>query len=138
MSSPSIQDSAHNANPPVIDQRENRHRAAEIGPGSRGKQVEDEKFESKAPDGGVRAWLALFSSWCMLFSTFGYINSRFAALFVFKGTNSLPGIGTFQGYYEEVLLSAYSASTVAWIPSLVIFFAYLTVSHVMRPYFCRF
>jgi MFS family permease len=36
------------------------------------------------------------------------------------------GIGTFQGYYEEVLLKGYSASAVAWIPSLQIFFAYLT------------
>ncbi|KAF4460079.1 Major facilitator superfamily domain general substrate transporter [Fusarium albosuccineum] len=67
--------------------------------------------ESSAPDGGMVAWLALLSSWCMLFS-----------------------IGTFQGYYEEVLLSDYSASTVAWIPSLQIFFAYLTNPFTGRLY----
>lgn len=39
-----------------------------------------------------------------------------------------PAIGTFQGYYEVVLLKDYSASSVAWIPSLQIFFSYLTVS----------
>ncbi|KAJ3539296.1 hypothetical protein NM208_g5549 [Fusarium decemcellulare] len=43
-------------------------------------------------------------------------------------------IGTFQGYYEEVLLSEYSASTVAWIPSLQIFFAYLTNPFTGRLY----
>lgn len=40
-------------------------------------------------------------------------------------------IGTFQAYYQEVLLSDYAASTVAWIPSLQIFFAYLTVSSLL-------
>ena len=31
-------------------------------------------YKSPAPDGGLTAWLALLSSWCMLFCTFGMIN----------------------------------------------------------------
>ncbi|KAI9154663.1 Major facilitator superfamily domain general substrate transporter [Paramyrothecium foliicola] len=78
----------------------------------------ERRDDSAAPDGGVVACLALLSSWCMLFCTFGLINS----------------IGTFQGYYEEILLRKYSASTVAWIPSLQIFFTYLTNPFTGRLY----
>lgn len=38
------------------------------------------------------------------------------------------GVGEFQSYYETVLLSKYSASTIAWIPSLQIFFMFAMVS----------
>ncbi|KAJ6109378.1 hypothetical protein N7486_001613 [Penicillium sp. IBT 16267x] len=34
----------------------------------------------------------------------------------------LNGVGTFQSYYETSLLRQYSSSTIAWIPSLQIFF----------------
>lgn len=36
--------------------------------------------------------------------------------------NTSTGIGTFQEYYETGPLSSYSASTIAWIPSLQVFF----------------
>lgn len=32
------------------------------------------------------------------------------------------GVGVFQEYYEDTLLSDYSAGTISWIPSLQIFF----------------
>jgi hypothetical protein len=32
------------------------------------------------------------------------------------------GVGVFQEYYEDKLLSDYSAGTISWIPSLQIFF----------------
>lgn len=38
------------------------------------------------------------------------------------------GIGTFQSYYETDLLKEYSASTIAWIPSMQIFFIYAMAS----------
>ncbi|KUL84253.1 hypothetical protein ZTR_06960 [Talaromyces verruculosus] len=63
---------------------------------------------SPAPDGGFTAWSVLAGSWCVLFCTFGWINS----------------VGTFQNYYEATLLNQYSASTIAWIPSLQIFFMF--------------
>ncbi|KAJ5553360.1 monocarboxylate transporter [Penicillium frequentans] len=61
-----------------------------------------------APDGGAKAWLVVLGAWCALFCTFGWINS----------------VGTFQSYYETSLLHQYSSSTIAWIPSLQIFFMF--------------
>ncbi|KAH6894529.1 major facilitator superfamily domain-containing protein [Thelonectria olida] len=58
------------------------------------------------PDGGATAWLVVFGTWCTSFCSFGWINS----------------VGVFQDYYERNMLKEYSSSTVAWIPSLQIFF----------------
>ncbi|KAL3256749.1 hypothetical protein ABHI18_007354 [Aspergillus niger] len=60
------------------------------------------------PDGGFAAWSVVLGAWCAYFCTFGWINS----------------IGTFQTYYETTLLSGYSTSTIAWIPSLEVFFMF--------------
>ncbi|KZV86299.1 MFS general substrate transporter [Exidia glandulosa HHB12029] len=54
------------------------------------------------PDGGSRAWLSLFGGVCLSFSTFGYIIAW----------------GSFQAYYETVLLTSSSSSAIAWIGSL--------------------
>lgn len=67
-------------------------------------------ISSPAPDGGFKAWSVLGGAWCVLICTFGWINS----------------VGTFQNYYERTLLKQYSASTIAWIPSLQIFFMFGT------------
>ncbi|KAJ5729095.1 monocarboxylate transporter [Penicillium malachiteum] len=64
--------------------------------------------QDAAPDGGLTAWLVALGAWCSLFCTFGWINS----------------VGVFQSYYETELLSQYSSSTIAWIPSLQIFFMF--------------
>jgi hypothetical protein len=47
-------------------------------------------------------------------------------------TNVRIGIGTFQNYYETELLKGYSASTIAWIPSLQIFFMYAMVREITQ------
>ena len=65
---------------------------------------------SDAPDGGYEAWMTLAGSFCVLFCSFGWINS----------------IGVFQDYYQSVLLKQYSASTIAWIPSLQVFFMFFS------------
>ncbi|PGH26608.1 hypothetical protein AJ80_01737 [Polytolypa hystricis UAMH7299] len=57
---------------------------------------------SSFPDGGLEAWSVVVGSFCALFVSFGWINC----------------IGIFQDYYQEHMLSQYSPSTVAWIPSL--------------------
>lgn len=44
------------------------------------------------------------------------------------------GIGTFQNYYESILLKEYSSSTIAWIPSLQIFFMMAMASLIMDYY----
>ncbi|OAQ66140.1 MFS transporter [Pochonia chlamydosporia 170] len=59
-----------------------------------------------APDGGLVAWSVVLGAWCVSFCSFGWINS----------------VGAFQEYYQHNMLSSYSASTIAWIPSLQIFF----------------
>ncbi|KAM0358931.1 hypothetical protein HYE67_011281 [Fusarium culmorum] len=61
---------------------------------------------SGAPDGGLEAWLVVLGAWCTSFCSFGWINS----------------VGAFQEYYQNDLLKEYSSSTIAWIPSLQIFF----------------
>ncbi|KAM0323732.1 hypothetical protein ACHAQA_008669 [Verticillium albo-atrum] len=61
---------------------------------------------SDAPDGGLVAWLVVLGVWCTSFCSFGWVNS----------------VGAFQEYYQNDLLSNYSASTISWIPSLQIFF----------------
>ncbi|CRG86566.1 Monocarboxylate transporter 4 [Talaromyces islandicus] len=62
---------------------------------------------SDAPDGGSAAWIVVFGAWCTSFCSFGWLNSS---------------VGVFQEYYEDDLLSGYSAGTISWIPSLQIFF----------------
>lgn len=82
---------------------------------------------SPAPDGGFTAWSVLTGSWCVLFCSFGWINSKFLFIVQVYNTNQSSGVGTFQNYYEATLLSQYSASTIAWIPSLQIFFMFAMV-----------
>jgi hypothetical protein len=60
---------------------------------------------SDFPDGGFTAWAACAGAWCCLFASFGWITC----------------IGVFQTYYQENQLRQYSASDVAWIPSVEIF-----------------
>lgn len=54
-----------------------------------------------SPDGGIRAWLAVFATTLVTFSTFGFLTSW----------------GVFQAYYEENLLPDTLPSTIAWIGS---------------------
>ncbi|CAM1510757.1 Fc.00g082700.m01.CDS01 [Cosmosporella sp. VM-42] len=58
------------------------------------------------PDGGRVAWLVVLGAWCTSFCSFGWLNS----------------VGVFQEYYQNELLTDYSASSISWIPSLQIFF----------------
>ncbi|KAK3309425.1 major facilitator superfamily domain-containing protein [Chaetomium strumarium] len=62
----------------------------------------------QAPDGGAAAWLVVLGAWCALFCTAGWVNS----------------IGVFQEHYQTEMFSDYDPSTIAWIPSLQVFFLY--------------
>ncbi|KAG2063481.1 MFS general substrate transporter [Suillus decipiens] len=64
---------------------------------------------SEAPDGGLRAWLSVFATTLVIFSTFGFSNSW----------------GVFQAYYEENLLPHTPPSTIAWIGSTQYALTYL-------------
>ncbi|KAH8896776.1 MFS general substrate transporter [Thozetella sp. PMI_491] len=65
-----------------------------------------EAAADEPPNGGMVAWLVVFGAWCTSFCSFGWLNS----------------IGVFQAYYMSGPLREYSASTIAWIPSLQVFF----------------
>lgn len=66
----------------------------------------DDDDQAPPPDGGTRAWLMILGTWCCSFCSYGWINS----------------VGIFQQYYATGPLRDYSASQIAWIPSLQIFF----------------
>ncbi|CAM6119082.1 unnamed protein product [Calypogeia fissa] len=60
------------------------------------------------PEGGVRAWLVVFGSWCALLAALGTVNSA----------------GSFQSYFMTHQLSAYSPGEVGWIFSVYAFLAF--------------
>lgn len=83
----------------------------------------NEKVDS-IPDGGLRAWLVVFSEWCGLFCSLGWLNSTseaFPPLPVTMNRAYRVGIGTFQSYCQTTMLRQYSASIISWIPSFEIF-----------------
>lgn len=57
------------------------------------------------PDGGARAWLVCFGTWCALISSFGWLSS----------------VGVFQDYYQNHFLKSYSSSQISWISSVQVF-----------------
>ncbi len=56
---------------------------------------------SPPPDGGFTAWAQVMGSWCVLFCTFGLVNS----------------FGVYQAYYERTLVGT-SASDISWVGSV--------------------
>lgn len=72
-----------------------------------GKPAPSPWMDPKAfPDGGKKAWLTVLGSSACMFVSFGWVNC----------------VGVFQEYYQANQLKAYSASDIAWIPALQIFF----------------
>ncbi|KAJ9658568.1 hypothetical protein H2198_003586 [Neophaeococcomyces mojaviensis] len=57
---------------------------------------------SPIPDGGLTAWLQVGGGWVVLVATWGVINT----------------FGVYQTYYQTVLLTSSSASSISWIGSL--------------------
>ncbi|CAG8959232.1 hypothetical protein HYFRA_00012590 [Hymenoscyphus fraxineus] len=70
--------------------------------------IETESQPNTPPDGGAAAWLVVLGAWCCSFSSLGWINS----------------MGSFQQYYQIGPLHEYPTSTIAWIPSLQLFFLF--------------
>ncbi|MCJ1262325.1 hypothetical protein MMC22_002195 [Lobaria immixta] len=97
------------------DSAMNGHRsstdASQDSPSQDGESVEkpavNPSMDPKAfPDGGSAAWLTVAGASACLFVSFGWINC----------------VGVFQEYYQTHQLAQYSASDIAWIPALQIFF----------------
>ena len=66
---------------------------------------DDEDF----PEGGLRAWLVVFGSFCSMFMVFGIVNST----------------GAFQDYFSSNQLRDYSSGQIGWIFSLNLFLVFL-------------
>ena len=66
---------------------------------------DDEDF----PEGGLRAWLGVFGSFCAMFMVFGIVNST----------------GAFQDYFSSHQLRDYSPDQIGWIFSLYLFLVFL-------------
>ena len=115
------------------------------------QQVTDqtpEKIENpkpdRAPDGGLAAWIVVLGAWCTSFCSYGWLNSKSLSLHL-SSPNSISqrltfpsqGMGVFQDYYQTALLKQYSASEIAWIPSLQIFFIMAAVRHTFIATFSQ-
>ncbi|KAH8815443.1 MFS monocarboxylate transporter [Xylogone sp. PMI_703] len=57
------------------------------------------------PEGGTKAWLVIFGSFCIICGTFGLISS----------------VGLFQAYWQEHQLSSYTSRDIGWISAVNVF-----------------
>ncbi|EIW75911.1 MFS general substrate transporter [Coniophora puteana RWD-64-598 SS2] len=57
------------------------------------------------PEGGLQAWLTVLGGACLLFTTFGAVQS----------------FGVYQEYYELTYLKGYTSSDISWIGSMQVF-----------------
>lgn len=64
--------------------------------------------EAAYPEGGLRAWLVTFGSFCGMMAAFGFMNT----------------IGVYQSYLTTNQLADYSESTIGWIFSMYVFLAF--------------
>ncbi len=70
--------------------------------------AEETEVEAEYPEGGWRAWLVVFGSWCALCSALGLMNT----------------LGTFQAYISVHQLADYDEGTIGWIFSIYTFLAF--------------
>ena len=71
------------------------------------------------PDGGLAAWSAVFGGWCVLFTSFGWVDC----------------IGIFQSHYQTDQLRDYTPSTIAWITSVEVCIKVLALSQSLEDPF---
>ncbi|KAJ3716247.1 major facilitator superfamily domain-containing protein [Lentinula guzmanii] len=64
--------------------------------------INDSTNDDDLPDGEFRAWVVLFGTMCIAFTTSGYMSTW----------------GVFQAHYEQSVLKELSPSTIAWIGSI--------------------
>jgi len=102
-------------------------------PGSRISELKSSSEKSgpevsePLPDGGFKGWRCVLGGFFALFCTFGwlnsYVSSYYSPAFHIAAPNlTLCRLGLFQTYYQETLLSTYSASAISWIFTVQLFF----------------
>lgn len=78
---------------------------------------DDVAHEDEFPEGGLRAWLVVFGSFCAMLSVYGLINSS----------------AVFESYFANNQLAGYDSSAIGWIFSVylfVVFFAGIQVGPI--------
>lgn len=98
------------------------------------KPAQPAPWGSDAPDGGSTAWLVVLGAWCTSFCSFGWLSSMISPFLLQLILTKNLGIGVFQQYYQDVLLTSYSPSTISWIPSLQFFFMMAMVSSMLLSF----
>ncbi|KUJ17280.1 MFS general substrate transporter [Mollisia scopiformis] len=66
------------------------------------------EYEHVYPEGGARAWLVVFGSWCAMFASLGIANT----------------LASFQAYLSKNQLSGYSPGQIGWIFSIYTFLSF--------------
>ncbi|KAL5326262.1 hypothetical protein ACEPPN_007400 [Leptodophora sp. 'Broadleaf-Isolate-01'] len=84
--------------------------SAESPPGetpqdSGSSEIDDEHIY---PEGGVRAWLVVFGSWCGMFASLGIANT----------------LASFEAYFSRNQLASYSPGQIGWIFSIYAFLSF--------------
>lgn len=98
-------------------------RVPTLPPSEEGIELEPHQFSTAMsfPEGGRKAWLVVFSSFCLIAATFGLTAS----------------IGLFQSHWQSHQLSNYSSQDIAWISSTQIFLT-LFLGVQIGPLFDRY
>lgn len=68
----------------------------------------DQDIEHTYPEGGLRAWLVVFGSWCGMFASLGIANT----------------LASFEAYFSRNQLASYSPGQIGWVFSIYGFLAF--------------
>jgi hypothetical protein len=77
-----------------------------VAPAGQGQEPDKENIEY--PEGGLRAWLVVFGSFCGMTAGFGYMNT----------------IGIFHAYLGSHQLSQYGEQAIGWVFSVYVFLSF--------------
>ncbi|KAI0136127.1 MFS general substrate transporter [Hypoxylon sp. NC0597] len=99
-----------NSSPENDLERGHSHPVENAGGASSSSSSDDEDSEDDAdfPEGGLKAWLVVFGSFCAMISVYGIINSA----------------AVFESYFSTHQLAGYDSSTIGWIFSVYLFIVF--------------
>ena len=78
------------------------------------REEQDDFFDEKFPEGGLRAWLVVLGSWCAMVPSMGLLNT----------------ISVLHAWTSTHQLASYSDSSVGWIFGVFSFFLYFAGAQV--------
>ena len=99
-------------------------------PEQKASEFEKQEDPDTYPEGGLEAWLVVFGATVAVGCTLGYVNAFGYVLYMVYWqctgpTTNTPG-RVFESYYLQHQLSHKSASSIAWIGGLQVFFQFFT------------